>query len=197
MRAWVLSAAALVGAALMGTSAQADEVFGGVYAHGLGTKQPEGGADFMLGYRTGRIQQLSWILKPAVHVMVSANTDVPTDFIAVGVDWPFSLPFTGGRGYIRSGIGFAYTTGQADVGSSTDPNVSAAERARRAHIAATRIDFGSQDLFEPELAFGYRITPRLSAEVSYVHLSNGQILHQGKNQGLDDVGFRLNYKFGR
>ena len=90
----------------------------------------------------------------------------------------------------------AYTTGEADVGNSNEPGISAFESERRAHIAATRIDFGSQVLFEPELAFGYRFNDQLSAELSYVHLSNGQILHQGKNQGLDDVGLRVNYRFG-
>lgn len=194
LRMGAVGAAALTSAAILATGARAVEVFGGAYAHGLGTKQPEKGADIMIGYRTDRIDALKWILRPAVHVTVSANTDVPTDFVAVGVDWPFTLFH--GRIIIRPGIGFAYTTGKADVGDSKDQTVSAAERARRAHLAATRIAFGSQDLFEPELAFGYRINERLSAELSYVHLSNGQILHQGKNQGLDDVGLRLNYRFG-
>ena len=48
---------------------------------------------------------------------------------------------------------------------------------------------------EPELAFGYHINDKWRAELSYVHLSNGQILHQGKNQGMDDIGLRLGYRF--
>ena len=52
-------------------------------------------------------------------------------------------------------------------------------------------------LFEPELALGWRFNPRLSAELSWVHVSNGEIFHHGKNQGLDDAGARLVYSFGR
>jgi lipid A 3-O-deacylase len=51
-------------------------------------------------------------------------------------------------------------------------------------------------LFEPELALGYDLNDKLVGRaVSYTHLSNGQIFHQGKNQGLDDAGVRLVYKF--
>ncbi|MDI1365218.1 MAG: acyloxyacyl hydrolase, partial [bacterium] len=49
--------------------------------------------------------------------------------------------------------------------------------------------------FEPELALGYKFNDSWSGELSYTHLSNGQIFHQGKNQGLDDVGVRLVYAF--
>lgn len=172
----------------------AADVWAGAYGHGLGTKQSsEGGADFMLGVQTERIDGLWWLFKPAVHGMISANTNVPTDFVAVGFDWPITLFHS--KWYVRPGIGFAYTTGQADIGNSAAPGITPQEAERRAHLAATRIDFGSQDLFEPELALGYRINDKWRAELSYVHLSNGQILHQGKNQGMDDVGVRVGYRF--
>ena len=50
-------------------------------------------------------------------------------------------------------------------------------------------------LFAPELALGFRFNDRWAAELSYTHLSNGQIFHTGKNQGLDDAGMRLVYSF--
>ena len=180
---------------LAAPAAQAADIFGGVYAHGLGTKQgQEGGADIMLGVRTERIDALWWLFKPAVHFMVSANTDVPTDFVALGFDWPIAILHSQ-HWYLRPGIGLAGTTGEADVGSPYQPGITPQEAQRREHLAATRIDFGSHDLFEPEIALGYKINARYKIEASYVHLSNGQILHQGKNQGLDDVGVRLSYKF--
>ena len=189
--------AAGFGAALLALSgaAQAGEVFGGLYAHGVGTKQSqEGGADLQLGVRSDRIESLWWLFKPSVHGVIGINSNVPTDFVAVGLNWP--IPILGSKQwYIRPGIGFAYTTGQADIGSAQDPSVSAAVRARRAYLARTRIDFGSQDLFEPELSVGYKLNDKWQIEASYVHLSNGQILHSGKNQGLDDVGLRLAYRF--
>ena len=188
------SLCAAVAALACAPAAHAGDVFGGVYAHGLGTDQSqEGGADIMLGVRSERIDALWFIGKPSIHLMIAGNTKVPTDFVAAGFNWPlyvFHTPF-----YIRPGIGFAGTTGEADVGNAFQPGISAAEAQRRLHLAATRIDFGSHDLFEPEFAVGYKINARLKIEASYVHLSNGQILHSGKNQGLDDAGVRLAYKF--
>ncbi len=177
-------------------TASAADVWFGTYAHGVGTKQSqEGGADLMLGFETEALGGAwKYLFNPSVHGMISVNTGVPTDFIAVGLDWPVPILHSQ-HWYLRPGIGFAGTTGQADIGNSNNPALSASDRARLAHLAATRIDFGSNDLFEPELALGYKLNKDWKVEASYVHLSNGQILHQGKNQGMDDVGLRLMYRW--
>lgn len=191
-------AALAAGATLMlsAATAQAGEVFGGLYGHGLGTKQSqEGGVDGMVGYRTDKIDALWWLGNPSVHIMASANSNVPTDFIAAGFDWRFNVT-ADRKWYVRPGIGFAYNTGEADVGNAYTPGLSPAEMNRRLHLAQTRIDFGTHYLFEPELALGYQISPKWTAELSYVHLSNGQITHHGVNQGLDDIGLRVAYRFG-
>lgn len=190
-RALLAATLALAGAG----AARAGEIFGGAYAHGVGTKQgQEGGADFMLGYRTDRIESLPWLFKPALHAFGSVNTEVDTHFVAAGVNWPIAI-LGSQRWYLRPGIGLAVTTGEAKIGNAFAPGISAAESARRRRLSATRIDFGSQVLFEPELSIGYRINDRWQIEASFVHLSNGQILAQGKNQGLDDVGVRVGYRF--
>jgi hypothetical protein len=41
-----------------------------------------------------------------------------------------------------------------------------------------------------------RLNDRWSAELSWVHISNGEIFHHGKNQGLDDTGVRVVYALG-
>jgi lipid A 3-O-deacylase len=70
------------------------------------------------------------------------------------------------------------------------------EAARRLRLYQTRIDFGSKVLFEPELALGLQLNDRVSVEASWVHLSNGRILGKSKkNQGMDDAGVRLAWKF--
>jgi hypothetical protein len=192
----VLLAAALAASlSLSARVSQAAEVFGGLYDHALFQQHGgEGGFDAMIGLRTAPIEGWTWLAKPSVHIMISANNRVATDFAAVGLNWRLPIAF-GGRLYARPGFGFAYTTGEADIGNSADLSLSPAVRQQRQHLAATRIDFGSKALFEPEMAFGYRFTRRWAAEISYVHLSNGQILHQGKNQGLDDAGLRVAYSF--
>jgi hypothetical protein len=122
---------------------------------------------------------------------------VSTHWVAVGFDWKVGLQKIGlpSRFYLRPGIGLAYTTGKAKLPPVNAPGLGPVEVQRRLYLYHTRKDFGSHWEFEPNLALGYQVTPRVAAELSYEHLSNGEILHHGKNQGLDDVGVRLIYAF--
>ena len=196
---------AVVAAATLGLTApaMAQEVYGGLYKHdvtfigeavGLGAAGREDGVDVHLGYRTDRIESLTWLGKPQVHAFVSINSENTSNFAAVGFNWKIELGGDGGF-YLRPGLGLAYTDGEAGLPPANAPNLTPEERARRTNLYYTRIDFGSQVLFEPELALGYQFNDSWSAELSYTHLSNGQIFAQGKNQGLDDVGVRLVYAF--
>ena len=164
----------------------------GLYGHDLGPADREGGADILVGWRSAPVENWTFLHKPSVHVIAVANTAVSTHFVSVGLNWTLNLT---DNIYVRPGMGFAYTTGKAGLPAVNAPGLSPAEIQRRLHLYHTRIDFGSKAEFEPELAIGYRVSPRLAVEGSYVHLSNGQILHQGKNQGLDDLGVRLVYGF--
>ena len=196
--------AAVAAAALsLAAPVLAEEVFVGAYKHdvtflgdavGLGAAGREDGADIHIGYRTDRLENLTWLGKPQVHVFVSLNTNNTSNFVATGFDWPIELGAPGGF-YLRPGFGLAYTDGKAGLPPANAPGLTQAERDRRTNLYYTRIDFGSKVLFEPELALGYKFNDRWSSELSYTHLSNGQIFHQGKNQGLDDVGVRLVYAF--
>lgn len=198
-----LFAAVACAATTLAAPAFAGEAFVGVYKHdvtfigdavGLGAAGREDGVDVHLGYRTNRIESLRWLGKPQVHAMVSINSENTSNFVAAGFDWRIELGQPGGF-YLRPGLGLAYTDGKAGLPPANAPNISDEERARRTKLYYTRIDFGSHVLFEPELALGYDLNDSWSAELSYTHLSNGQIFHQGKNQGLDDAGVRLVYKF--
>lgn len=195
----VAAAAALAIAA----PACAGEVFVGVYKHdvtfignavGLGAAGREDGFDVHLGYRTNKLESLRWLGKPQVHTMVSINSKNTSNFVAAGFDWRIELGQPGGF-YFRPGMGLAYTDGKAGLPPANAPNLTQAERDRRTYLYYHRIDFGSKVLFEPELALGYQVSDKVSVELSYTHLSNGQIFHQGKNQGLDDAGVRLVYAF--
>lgn len=177
------------------------ELLGGVFAHdvtflgkavGRGAAGREGGADIALGIRSDRLQALHVIGRPQAHAFVSANTDNTSNFVAAGLSWPISLTE---RLYIRPGVGLAYTDGKTGLPAVNAPGLSPQETQRRLHLYNTRIDFGSKVLFEPEISLGWRFSPRWAAELTWVHLSNGQIFHRGKNQGLDDAGMRLIYTF--
>ncbi len=201
------AAAAAAGLAMAGAlaagQAQAGEVYAGVYAHdvtfvgdviGLGAAGREGGADFHVGYRTDRIQALHFIWSPHIHVFGSINTEHTSNFVAAGFDWKIGIK---GPIYFRPGIGLAYTDGKSELPPANVPGLSPGDEAARNYLYYHRIAFGDHVLFEPEFALGANINRRVSVELSYTHLSNGQIFHQGKNQGLDDAGVRFNYRFGR
>jgi hypothetical protein len=198
----LLGAAAALALGLCAVQAQAGEVFAGVYAHdvtflgdtfGVGAAGREGGADIMLGVRSNRLDSLAFIWKPQAHAMVSVNTDGTSHFVAAGLSWPIPIYR---QFYFRPGIGMAYTTGKSGLPPANAPGLSPAELERRLHLYNTRIDFGSKVLFEPELALGLNLTERTSIEASWVHLSNGRILgNSKKNQGVDDAGVRLAWKF--
>lgn len=182
--------------------AHAAEAFAGLYAHdvtalgnfvGLGAAGREHGADLHLGLRSARLQGLRVIGRPQAHAFVSINSQLTSNFAAIGLDWRIAL---GRRVYFRPGVGLALTDGKTVLPPANVPGLTLQEEDRRASLYYNRIAFGSRILFEPEVALGYQVTPRLAVEAAYTHLSNGQVFHKGKNQGLDDAGVRLVWKLG-
>jgi len=201
MKRIVLAAVAAMGLAWTG-SASADEVFVGIYAHnitfigdniGIGAVKREDGEDIHFGYRTDRFDSLWWIGKPQAYAFASINDRGASDFYAAGLAWPISLFHS--AFYIRPGIGLAYTDGQTNLPPPAAPGLTPAQVQERLTFNAHHLDFGDPVQFEPELALGYHLSHHWSAELSYTHISNGQIFHHGENEGLDDAGARLIYKF--
>ena len=169
----LLVAAALLTAA---APAAAQEVFGGVYAHdvetGLTRSGIEEGIDVELGWRGDRLRFLKAVGSPSPHAYLSLNSGGNTHFASAGISWKI-----GDTVYLRPGIGLAVHTGPGSVVPGDD-----------------RIDFGSRILFAPEIGLGIRLSEKLSAEASWVHLSHAQ-LFSPQNPGIDTIGVRLNYRF--
>jgi hypothetical protein len=158
------------------TCAHAGEVFGGLLVHDVKTPLSLGGfergADLQLGWRGNPIGLLGIIGSPSPYVFGSLSTSGQTDFVAAGISWKI-----GSRLYVRPGVGVAV-------------------HDRKSFLVGEdgfRRDLGSRVLFEPEIGVGYQISNRLSAEASWVHLSQGQIF-SGQNPGMDSIGLRLNYR---
>lgn len=167
-------AIAALAAALIALPACAADLFGGLYAHAVNTPLTlathEGGADGELGYRWNRIAGLKAIGGPAPYAFVSINDRGDTSLAAAGIGWRI-----GGALYLRPGIGVAIHTGPS----------------RRVDASGERTDLGSRILFEPELAVGVPLLPRVSVEASWVHVSHAQLFSR-QNPGLDMIGARLN-----
>jgi lipid A 3-O-deacylase len=157
-------------ALIVPSAAQAGELFGGLYKHGVDTPltlggSPEGGVDFQLGFRTSPIIRGTGL---APYGFGAVNSKGDTSYAAVGLAWKF-----GDRVFVRPGLGIAIHNGSDGDFNRND-----------------RIAFGSRILFEPELGIGARVTDRLTLEASWVHMSHGT-LFGGQNPGIDNIGARL------
>ncbi|WP_165362154.1 acyloxyacyl hydrolase [Qipengyuania thermophila] len=159
--------------------ASAQEVFGGFYAHAVDTpftlETGEGGAAVQFGYRFAPSRALAFAGSPEPYVFASVNTAGDTSFAGGGLSWKADL----GPVYLRPGIGLVIHNAPA---------------LRVDEDTGLRTDLGSRVLFEPELAVGTRLTPRLAIEASWVHISNGRFFNQRQNPGIDTIGVRLNWR---
>jgi lipid A 3-O-deacylase len=152
--------------------AMAQEVYVGTSFHGVDTpftlETGERGSDVQAGIRSAPIEGLDFIGKPSAYLHGQVSLNGNTNVAATGLSWKI-----GDKVYVRPGIGLAVHDGKI-------PQVT----ARR------RYDLGSRILFEPEIALGAKISDRVAAELSWVHISNAALL-SGQNPGLDFVGARL------
>lgn len=168
-------------AALAGTAqvAAAQEIYGGVYAHAVDTPftfdTGEGGVDVQVGYRFAPIDALRAVGRPEPYVFASVNLDGDTNFAGVGISWKAEI----GPVYLRPGIGLV---------------IHDAPSLRVDPATGVRTDLGSRVLFEPEIALGTQLSPRLSVEASWVHISNARLFNSEQNPGIDMIGVRLNYR---
>lgn len=162
--------------ALIAMPAPAQEIVAGLYAHDVKTpldlRGIEGGVDFQIGVRGGRLRALHAVGSPSPYVFAAVNSAGGTDYAAAGLSWRI-----GDRIYLRPGFGLAVHTGSLRLDQS--------EPAR---------SLGSRILFEPELAVGVRAGERLSIEASWIHMSNGGLLSR-QNPGMDNLGVRLAWRF--
>ena len=173
--------ATVVACGLVAHPAQAGEVVGGLYAHAVDTPftfdTGEGGVDFQIGLRSDPIEGLTVIGKPQAHVYGSLNSEKGgTDFVAAGLSWRIGS----GPVYVRPGVGLA-------LHNAPELRVNPATRIRT--------DLGSRVLFAPEIALGTQLTPDLSLEASWVHISNARLLDRNQNPGIDMMGLRLGVRF--
>ncbi|MBV8915240.1 MAG: acyloxyacyl hydrolase [Acetobacteraceae bacterium] len=164
----------------MSAPAGAQEVFGGVYKHGVDTPftlySGEGGADFEAGFRFAPITALHAIGSPSPYLIGSLNTAGDASFAGAGIGWRFGLK---GPAYIRPGVGLIVHTGPS----------------YRVDVAREQeTDLGSRVLFEPELGLGYQLTTKVSAEASWTHISGARLFNAHQNPGIDMWGVRLNYR---
>ena len=157
--------------------AAAQEVFAGILAHDvhlpIDKSGQEHGPELEVGFRSGRVGALGFLGRPSLYVRGALAASGGTDFIGAGLSWRL------GRGafYARPALGIAVQTGRMPVFGAD----------------GVRTDLGSRLVFEPELAIGYQLAPRVSVEAALVHRSHAGLFNSQQNPGMDSLGLRLNF----
>jgi lipid A 3-O-deacylase len=128
---------------------------------------------------------LNIIGSPRPYLMGSINTDDGVNFGGVGVLWRWE--FAEGWAF-EPGFGYIIHDGAID---NPFPDGTPAAAAYEEEHQLT----GSQDLFRSSFALEREFGERWAGQLYWEHMSHGQILDSGRNQGLDYVGLRIAYRF--
>ncbi len=191
---WATAGAAAVSSCLAAPACRAAdglEVRFGVSAHNaqiLGGKNAnkEDGPNMLLEASFDSPAWLDWAGAPRPYVTASLNTTGDTSFGGAGLEWRAPL----GAGWsIEPGLGYVIHDG-----ATTNPFANGDPRATV--YARDNVLFGSRDLFRSSIAVSYRPEGPWAYQMVVEHFSHGQILGNGRNQGMDNVGLRLAYRSG-
>lgn len=191
MRGAVVAALAALAGACGHAEAQVTQVKLGLAAHntpvwGDRRAEDEGGVNFSAQLNFQPIAALSFIGAPRPYLFASLNSDGNTNFGGGGLAWRVPLA---GAWAIEPGLGYVVHDGATENPfASADPRAPAYSREN--------LLLGSQDLWQTSLALSRTLGEKWSAELYWEHLSHGQILGDGRNQGLDNVGLRVGYALG-
>lgn len=182
-----LAAAALVAPA---ASAQIDSVRLGVMKHNICVSDcknadKESGVNINGELRFASPDWLGWAASPHPYVMASVNTDGNTSYGGVGLEWDWHFAPSW---HLEPGFGYVIHDG-----SVNNPFANGTPEA--AAFAEDHVLLGSKDLFRSSLALTWDVSETWAVQGIYEHLSHGQILAKGRNQGMDEVGVRVVWRF--
>lgn len=128
---------------------------------------------------------LNLLGSPRPYLMGSANTDVGVSFGGVGLLWRWE--FADGWAFEP---GFGYIVHDGEIDNPFAPGSPDAVAFEADHQL-----LGSRDLFRTTFALEREFGDRFAGQIYWQHMSHGQILDEGRNQGLDYVGVRFLYRF--
>lgn len=184
----IAALSALAAACALGAPAHAQisELRGGVAGHDLYNGR-EDGVQIIAEVLFDSPDFLGWAGSPRPYLQGSFNTAGLTNLGTAGLAWEASLTQ---RLSVEGSWGITYHDGVTDyVDRAPDDPV-------RIRLAATRAGLGSHYLFHLRLGTDYALNDTWRVGVFYEHYSHGQILGNGRNQALDEIGVRLGYRFG-
>lgn len=150
------------------------EIRGGVYAHDISfwSFHRESGVDINGEVLFVSPDFLKGIWAPRPHLGATVNTSGNTSHAYGGLTWEYDLP---ANFFVDGNLGLSVHNGHLDTNNSK------------------RKSLGSPVLFRVGAALGYNITEKVNVSVQYEHMSNAYIANP--NEGMDNVGLRLGYRF--
>lgn len=154
--------------------------------HGEIVEGKHEGANIELEFVSNSPDFLNIIGSPRPYFFGSIATDEDgVNFGGLGVIWRWE--FADGWAF-EPGFGYIVHDGEID-------NAFAPGTPEATAFEAENQLLGSEDLFRTTFALERELGPRLAGQIYYEHMSHGQILDEGRNQGLDFIGVRFLYRF--
>ncbi len=192
MKPVFLAAVAVAATACLAPAAagQVDSIRLGVMEHNIcvadcKNADKESGVNIVGELRFKSPEFLSWAGSPHPYLMASANTDGNTSYAGGGLEWDFE--FAPGF-HLEPGFGYVIHDGELN-------NPFANGTPEAAAYFEEHVLLGSRDLFRTSIAVSWDVSPGFAVQGIYEHLSHGQILGEGRNQGMDELGVRAVWKF--
>jgi lipid A 3-O-deacylase len=154
--------------------------------HGEIVEGKEEGANVELEIISSSPDFLNLIGSPRPYLMGSFATDEDgVNFGGVGLLWRWE--FADGWA-LEPGFGYIIHDGEIDNPyAEGSPEGIAFEEDNQL--------LGSRDLFRSSFGLERELGDRAAIQLYWEHMSHGQILDKGRNQGLDYVGVRFSYRF--
>jgi len=151
------------------------EVRGGVYAHDIDfwSFHREDGVDVNGEVLFVSPSFLDVLWAPRPHLGATVNTSGNTSHAYGGLTW--ELPIFSTDFFVDGNLGLSVNNGRRDT---DDPD---------------RKSLGSPVLFRLGAALGYNLTEQVNVSIQYEHMSNAYLANE--NEGMDNVGLRLGYRF--
>lgn len=174
-----------------GAHAGVDEVHIGVMAHNIcvtdcKNADKEEGPNIEIQVSFDSPGFLNWAGAPQPYLMASINTAGDTSFAGFGLEWRWEFA----EGWaLEPGVGYIVHNGE-----TTNPYPNGSLEA--AAFADEHVLLGSEDLFRTSIGLTRDFEGPWEAQLFFEHLSHGQILGDGRNQGMDQIGIRIGYSFG-
>lgn len=194
MRVAATGIVAFVGAIAAAPAAYAgvDEIHIGVMDHNIcvtncdnADKEDGPNVEFQVSFDSPGF--LNWAGAPQPYLMASINTAGDTSVGGAGLEWRWNFA---GNWALEPGVGIV-----AHDGATDNPFANGTPEA--AAFSEENVLLGSDLLFRTSLGLTYDFDGPWEAQLFFEHLSHGQILASGRNQGLDELGIRFGYQFGQ